>query len=127
MCCDDNYIIALADDILTTWNNNLSIPVQAGKQKVILQFQIHDWFSNDRRILLNLEFQCLCPVIKDMIQCLDIASDRILHRTDIRQNLLCCDITWIYDTSDVQTIKYIAECAPVDLRDYLRVGAFSRK
>ena len=37
MCCDDNYIIALADDILTTWNNNLSIPVQAGKQKVILQ------------------------------------------------------------------------------------------
>lgn len=93
----------------TTRKDNLSGAVDAGNQQAVLQLQIHNRYTDNRRILSDAELDGFHAVVKQVVQRFDIAADGVLTRAHIGDNGFRRDVLRIDNAAQLQPVDDVIE------------------
>ena len=89
MCQYYDHIIAYMKLVLTTGNNSLSSADDGTDQDIFPDVQTVQRYIGNGRILFDVEFQCLCMTVFQLLQILHITVERFIHGSCIFNDHIC--------------------------------------
>ena len=72
--CNYDHTIPDLEAILSSGDNNFSIPYNTCNQHIFLSFQALQWYSHIGGLFFYNKFQCLNTIIYKMVHCLNIGT-----------------------------------------------------
>ena len=121
MLGDHDHRIARFQRTGTGWDDQLAFAVDRHDLKCVFQVQLRKRNTGNSGSMLNLELQRFQLARVELIHRLDVGTDRVLHTSDITDDLLTRQLLGSDHGIQREIVEYRSELKVAQLRDHLGV------